>query len=1294
MKSQQAFCFHSSSTDAPTTSSKALIPLAFADAAATGHFIREEHAATLVNLRPDEAPTTIEFANGTTATSSHEGQLRGLAGLPPSATAAKVFPAGDLTSSLLSISQLCDGGCTATFTRDDVTIYDPQRRPLVSAPRDLDSDLWCFDLSRLDTKTTASHHAPPGFERAHAALRPNSEGGPTLHNLPPVALSASLHSQTMAERVRFIHRTLGAPAITTFIHAADCGFLQSIPGFSDSKVIRRNPPRAMASAQGHLDAVRQHLRSTHPSAPAISPAVSPETDCFFPSASSPPTGPTRHVTCHLVAVTGRHALDATGPIPAPLGVQYHLMMFAHDPNYLHIELTPSRQAADVRDAVVRGIEFFTARGFPPLLERLDNEISGLLAKYFQSHDIAIELVPPKSHRRNPAERAIRTWANHFEATLACADPTFPFAQSARLKDHAECTLNLLRASRLDPTTSAWAQLHGEFNYEATPLAPAGTVVAAFEHPEARATWAPHAIPGFYVGPAFNHYRCFHVWLPSSQDTRIVDTLDWFPRNVFLPGTSPHEDIAAASTDLCSALDRLAAAPITATASWGHDLLSIRKSLSRDLRILRNIFDTAPTAPPPLEPTGIDQRVPSVTSRVVAACPEWSPADTVGYVDHFSQHARPRAPRVPAPMLPAPSPPARDALIGTLGPILATPDPALALPVPLPLSPPPLPPPPPPLSPLPLSQPRMPAVSTVKPPASIPRKRNTSRRTRRPPSRYAALSAIANASGKPLKWSQARKDPSWQHALSDEWRRLIETTKTLRFAPASAKPPTQKATYINLVCTDKVKPPNTFSTKRVRATCGDGIDYPGPKSAQTASLDCVKLLLNSVISTPGARFMTLDLKDFYLHSELPRPEYAWVTMNQLPADIQADYDIASLAVNGKVLLEITKGIYGLPQAGKLAQDQLITVLAKHGFSMCPLTPCLFRHAIRDIAFCLIVDDFGVKYNTRADAQFLANILAPHYQLHIDWSGDKFLGISLGWEYEAAPPRVSLSLPGFVPKALDSFGDFTPRPRPTHSPGGYVRPTYGASTQLTTMDDSALVSEARQKRIMSKIGAMQWYTRVVDPTGKCRLSQLSAQQAHATEQTERDLEEYLHYMHSYPDARLVYFASSMQLQIESDAAYNSEPKACSRAGGVFFLGPRCDDFINAPIDEISTRIDAVVASATEAEYAALFLNARKAVSLRQTLEDLGHPQGVTPIISDNNCAVGLANDTVKHRRSKAIDMRFHWIRDRVRQGQFSVSWAPGKTNLADFFTKNHPTKHHRAMRQFFVQDLSKPAFVPIP
>jgi hypothetical protein len=55
---------------------------------------------------------------------------------------------------------------------------------------------------------------------------------------------------------------------------------------------------------------------------------------------------------------------------------------------------------------------------------------------------------------------------------------------------------------------------------------------------------------------------------------------------------------------------------------------------------------------------------------------------------------------------------------------------------------------------------------------------------------------------------------------------------------------------------------------------------------------------------------------------------------------------------------------------------------------------------------------------------------------------------------------------------------------------------------------------------------------------------------------------------------------------------------------------------------------------------------------------------------------------------MDMRFHWTKDRVRQGQFIIRWAPGNTNFADFFTKLHPPKHHKLMRQYYVKDLILP------
>lgn len=117
--------------------------------------------------------------------------------------------------------------------------------------------------------------------------------------------------------------------------------------------------------------------------------------------------------------------------------------------------------------------------------------------------------------------------------------------------------------------------------------------------------------------------------------------------------------------------------------------------------------------------------------------------------------------------------------------------------------------------------------------------------------------------------------------------------------------------------------------------------------------------------------------------------------------------------------------------------------------------------------------------------------------------------------------------------------------------------------------------------------------------------------------------------------------------------------------------------------------VVSSAAEAELGALFHNGKDACPIRIALEEMGHPQGPTPIVTDNSTASGIANDTVKQKRSKAIDMRFYWIRDRVRQGQFQIFWRKGKFNRADYFTKHHPASHHQAIRSVYLYDPNNPS-----
>ena len=121
--------------------------------------------------------------------------------------------------------------------------------------------------------------------------------------------------------------------------------------------------------------------------------------------------------------------------------------------------------------------------------------------------------------------------------------------------------------------------------------------------------------------------------------------------------------------------------------------------------------------------------------------------------------------------------------------------------------------------------------------------------------------------------------------------------------------------------------------------------------------------------------------------------------------------------------------------------------------------------------------------------------------------------------------------------------------------------------------------------------------------------------------------------------------------------------------------------------------VMASATEAEIGAIYHDAKDGVMIRQVLIEMGHPQPPTPIQTDKANAAGISNNTIKQRKSKAMDMRFYWIQDRTGQGQFAIYWERGQGNLADYYTKHHPPSHHIAVRPTYLQT-SQLAMQPQP
>ena len=320
-------------------------------------------------------------------------------------------------------------------------------------------------------------------------------------------------------------------------------------------------------------------------------------------------------------------------------------------------------------------------------------------------------------------------------------------------------------------------------------------------------------------------------------------------------------------------------------------------------------------------------------------------------------------------------------------------------------------------------------------------------------------AVLDENGNVLEYRHLMKRPEekqkWEGGMCRELGRLcnrhrkIKGTNTMKFIAKHQVPQGRRITYMRIVCDHK---PHKSDPIRVRLCVGgDRLEFDGPLRTPTADLTTVKVHINSTISTPGSRYMTGDIKNFYLGTPLKIYEYAKIHRKNIPQEYIDAHKLEPLFDNqGFIYVEIQKGMYGLKQAGKIANDQLKSFLLPHGYRT-TYTPGLWTHKTKPISFTLIVDDFGVKYTDRKDAQDLMDILDKKYEaVTTDWTGTLYSGISLKWDYKKK--KVHLSMPGYALRSLGQFqhplpDDFTMSAHP------YVVPVYGQKVQLAQQESTA-------------------------------------------------------------------------------------------------------------------------------------------------------------------------------------------------------------------------------------------------
>ena len=316
------------------------------------------------------------------------------------------------------------------------------------------------------------------------------------------------------------------------------------------------------------------------------------------------------------------------------------------------------------------------------------------------------------------------------------------------------------------------------------------------------------------------------------------------------------------------------------------------------------------------------------------------------------------------------------------------------------------------------------------------------------------------------------------------------------------------------------------------------------------------------------------------------------------------------------------------------------------------------------FFLLVDDFGIEYVGKRHALHLKAVLEEHYDITVNWKGDLYSGINLDWNYNPvhAKRTFCLTMDNNIANLIVKFNHTDPR-KPQHSPYKHAPIIYSAKIQYTAeADDSAPLDKAVILRVQYIVGALLFYGRAVDNKLLLALSELGQQQASTIEATNDAITQLLDYVATYPSDGISYRASGMVLAAHSDTAYLNVTTACSRAGAHIMLS---DDVpapsYNGPVLTIAHIIKNVMSSAAESELSGLFICAKAVVPLRQSLIEMGWPQPKSPIQCYNSMAVGVSNETIIPRKTKSMDMQFHWLHCRDSQNQFRYFWAPGALNI---------------------------------
>ncbi len=510
------------------------------------------------------------------------------------------------------------------------------------------------------------------------------------------------------------------------------------------------------------------------------------------------------------------------------------------------------------------------------------------------------------------------------------------------------------------------------------------------------------------------------------------------------------------------------------------------------------------------------------------------------------------------------------------------------------------------------------------------------------------------------WKTAMRSPEreyWIAGARDELRSLADL-QVFALVPRESIPRNRRPLNGKLVCKRKRDDAGHVVRYKVRYVAKGftqryGVDYQ-QTTAPTARLESFRALLHLAASLDWD-VQHIDIKTAFLHGVLPEDETAYL---EQPEGFEEP---------GKEdwVMQLRKSIYGMKQAGRIWNRTFHDTVTTWGFEQSKKDPCVYhrRSATGTVIFGVHVDDiYSIANPPEENARFKAE-LRSKWEIS-DLGPIKFtLGIAV--ERDRTSRSISLSQTAFIDRLITRFNLSDAHPVDTPMVQGLQirRP------DKTIPPDADLRDWIERTPYRELIGSLNYIAVATRPDISFAVGRLaSVLDCYRPEHWTAGLR-VLRYLKGTRSLQLILGgAAHLDLSGSSDSDYaNCRDTSCSISGYCFTLG-------SGAVSWRSKKQDHAGDSSCYAEYIALHSACQEAIFLRELLQGIGFlksdEEGCAPtrLYCDNEAATRISQDTIWHSNTKHFRVKYHSIRDNIRDGIVEVARVPSANNLSDILTKS--------------------------